>query len=283
MQVESHQAPGVAPILRWAGSKRWLVRRGLGELIGQVEGRYFEPFLGSATVFSTVRPTAATLSDLNENLVRTYRELQRDASLVAERVQSIALGEEAYYQVRADFPASDQTLAAAQFIYLNTFCYNGLYRVNRAGKFNVPYGRPKTPNTPSLESLVAFGKLLGGDIDLRHVDFREGVTSARSGDTVYLDPPYIAGHRKNGFIDYNSHLFSWNDQLELASLVRDLDRTSVRVVMSNADHPSVRELYKSLQSFEVARHSSMSATPGSRGITQELVITNVSGDSSWLH
>lgn len=282
-EVRSSEGPAteVAAVLRWAGSKRWLVRQGVKDLVGEVEGTYFEPFLGSASIFLSLHPARAVLSDLNERLIAFYLALQEDASEVSRRLESMKFGPEMYYEVRSDFPSGDRFTAAAQFIYLNTFCFNGLYRENRSGKFNVPYGRPKTSNVPAKELLAGLGQRLGEGVSLGAWSFNDALSQAGSGDTIYLDPPYVSGHRYNGFVDYNSHLFTWDDQVRLSGTFRKLDRDGARVFMSNADHESVLSLYPGMRILRLTRFSSMASSSAARGATNEVIITNVIDGPSW--
>jgi DNA adenine methylase len=193
---------------------------------------------------------------------------------VQRTVESWSCDSDSFYKIRALAP-EDATTLAAQFIYLNRLCFNGLYRVNRNGGFNVPYGRPRFERVFTREhELVAASKRLEG-AKLVTEDFALATISAKRGDFVYLDPPYVAGHRNNGFIDYNSRVFQWEDQRRLAELCTELSARGVFILVSNADHPSIRGLYDGAFHLEsVSRFSSMSAKSGSRGLSQELLISN---------
>ncbi|MFP7762039.1 DNA adenine methylase [Marisediminicola sp. LYQ85] len=262
------------PFLRWAGSKRWLVRE-LGKIAPQSFGNYYEPFMGSAAVYFALSPVAdAFLSDALEPLVHCYQTVRDSPSAVAEAAAAWSTDKETYYLIRSS-AFTDPVARAAQFLYLNKLCFNGLYRENQRGQFNVPYGRPKSSRVVfegQLES--AASRLQSAEITTS--DFAAAICDAKAGDLVYLDPPYVAGHRTNGFVDYNAKIFSWDDQRRLADLFGELSRRGVHVIMSNADHSSLRELYEGFSMKSVERYSSMSANSGRRGKSTELLIVSES-------
>ena len=182
---------------------------------------------------------------------------------------------ECYYRTRCQDPTSDEE-TAARLIYLNRTCWNGLYRVNRAGRFNVPRGRFRRPvrfHRPS-EIWAASRALEGVDISCK--DFEAATRGARSGDFVYFDPPYTMAHNQNGFLRYNERLFSWADQQRLARTARDLAETGCDVIVSNADHEAIRELYGSFLTIRVNRRSAIAADPRWRGRVDELLFASPS-------
>lgn len=263
-----------APFLRWAGSKRWLTKY-VQELMPTDYGRYFEPFLGSGAIFfSCVHDRPAHLSDTISPLINCYVQVRDRPDAVADVSESWSVDAETYYEVRS-MSFDDDVHKAAQFIYLNKTCFNGLYRENQMGRFNVPFGRPKTSTILDRASLAEVSAKLatnGTTITVR--DFEDALGACTSGDIAYLDPPYVAGHRQNGFVDYNAKLFSWEDQRRLADVCREISRRGASVIVSNADHPSVRELFshKAFHLIEVSRYSSMAARSAQRGTSDELLI-----------
>lgn len=183
-----------------------------------------------------------------------------------------------YYVIRAMQPR-DAITAAAQFIYLNKTCYNGLYRVNSTGQFNVPYGRPKSANVISSENLVECARVLAREVTLLCDDFERAVHGAKSEDLVYFDPPYVTGHSNNGFVEYNEVLFNWTDQERLAKLARRLSDEGIHVMISNADHHAVLDLYKGFRVMRIRNHSSMAGASASRGrVTEVIIHKHESGD-----
>jgi DNA adenine methylase len=262
---------GPSPFLRWAGSKRWLVRR-VRSFLPVEFNDYYEPFLGSGAMFFDIGDGhAAYLSDTIAPLVSTYKAVRLQHERVHQIASSWATDSDTYYQIRAKRYVSEH-YAAARFIYLNRLCFNGLYRENRAGHFNVPYGRPRSTNTiTSLDQLAACAKRLES-AETKVLDFEKATSRCKPGDLVYLDPPYVAGHRSNGFVDYNARIFDWRDQRRLADTVHDLDSRGVYVILTNADHESVRELYDGFTIVSVERYSSMSSRFTTRGHSAELIV-----------
>jgi len=262
----------VIPFLKWAGGKRWLASD-LVKKIGQPVGRYIEPFLGGGAIFFTLRPKSALLGDLNTELVDTYRAIQKNWRGIKSRLErhQELHTKDYYYTVRSTTPknALDR---AARFIYLNRTCWNGLYRVNLSGVFNVPIGTKNTvlldtDDFETISHLLESAKIQAGD-------FESLIDQAIEGDVVFADPPYTVRHKFNGFVKYNESLFSWDDQVRLRnSLLRAMNR-GAKIFVTNADHESIRVLYG--DEFEltgIERYSSISGKSSTRGKYPELVIT----------
>lgn len=262
----------VLPLFRWPGGKRWLVPR-LRKLIPNGFGRYFEPFFGAGALYFALQPHAAVISDINPELMACYRALRDNHEAVAEALRGLPRDRDSYYRIRDQQPQSS-TEAAARFIYLTTLAFNGIYRVNRAGQFNVPYGARTYGKLGTGKQLRVYGEALEGAA-VMSTDFEEAVDSASAGDVVYLDPPYTVAHSNNGFIKYNHRLFSWDDQERLAAVVAELDRRGCAVIVSNAFHSSIARLYAQFAHFVVSRHSVMAADASHRGKIREYLITNV--------
>jgi DNA adenine methylase len=269
----SIQLQPLSPFLKWAGGKRWLAPKVALE-IGVVHGNYIEPFLGGGAVYFALRPDHAILSDVNADLIDTYRVVKRawrvlTTQLVAhQRLHSATH----YYHVRGRYPSS-QIERAARFIYLNRTCWNGLYRVNLDGQFNVPLGT----KTKVLEDVEEFGPLSRTlqSATLRVADFQIAIDAAERGDVIFADPPYTVRHKFNGFIKYNECLFSWDDQMRLRESLAAAKQRGARIFLTNADHESIRKLYaRDFKITEMARYSAISGTGGSRGNFAELLITD---------
>ncbi len=256
------------PFLKWAGGKTWLIEN--SEIrFPQFPGRYIEPFLGGGAVFFHLRPKAALLSDANARLIETYSALRDDWRSVFEQLQIYQQhhDKEFYYQERARQPDS-LCARAAQFIYLNRTCFNGLYRENRRGEFNVPKG---TSNQifRSVDNFPSISAALSG-ATLRSQDFAESIDSAEQGDFVFLDPPYTVAHNENGFINYNQKIFSWDDQVRLRDCVQAAVDRGADVMMTNANHNSIAELYENLASPKILpRSSTISGSNNGRGQSTE--------------
>lgn len=262
----------IKPFLKWAGGKRWLASL-IQEMIPDIEGRYIEPFVGSGAIYFALTPRRALLSDVNESLVEAFRCV-RD---YPDEVESLLVAHDSrhsqshYYVTRA-IEYARRVERAAQFIYLNRTCWNGLYRVNKLGQFNVPIGT-KTSARLASDDWPGLSVILSG-AQLRCQDFESTIDSAVKGDLVFADPPYTVKHNLNGFIKYNESLFSWDDQVRLRdSLVRAKQR-GVKIIVTNADHESVRKLYAddfNLKTLE--RFSVLSGDPAYRGKFNEILIT----------
>ncbi|MDO9557218.1 MAG: Dam family site-specific DNA-(adenine-N6)-methyltransferase [Coriobacteriia bacterium] len=262
------------PFLNWAGGKRWLVSN-YPESLTQTEGRYIEPFLGSGAVFFHLQPSSSLLSDVNSQLVETFAAVRDDSGRVYDKLREHQRRHcsEYYYRMRRSRPRTAAT-RAARLIYLNRTCFNGLYRVNLKGEFNVPIGSKQSVVLPD-DDFAAWATALASS-ELVAQDFELTLESARKGDFVYVDPPYTVKHNMNNFVKYNEHIFSWSDQERLArSLTAVVDRGAC-VVLSNADHPSVRELYgsRSWDHMTVCRHSRLAASSDHRRPTTELLISS---------
>lgn len=269
--VQSSGRKKVIPFLKWAGGKRWLASD-LIKKIGQPEGRYIEPFLGGGAVFFTLQPRNAVLGDLNAELVETYKAIQSDWCGVQERLErhQNAHSKDYYYFTRSVIP-SDPLDRAARFIYLNRTCWNGLYRVNLSGIFNVPIGTKDavvldTDDFATIAHLLRPAKIVAGDFEVL-------IDQAVEGDTIFADPPYTVRHKFNGFVKYNESLFSWHDQVRLRdSCLRAIGR-GVKVFITNADHESIRALYQDGFEFNsIERYSSISGKSSTRGKYPELII-----------
>lgn len=260
------------PFLKWAGGKRWLAPR-LVEIIGAPTGRYIEPFLGGGAVFFALQPGRSLLGDRNAELVDAYRAIQTDWEGILDRLRGHQMthSKKHYYSTRSAIP-DDFLDRAARFIYLNRTCWNGLYRVNLSGVFNVPIGTKDSVllNSDDFEDIA----LRLRSAEIRSGDFESLVDEAGRGDVVFADPPYTVRHKFNGFIKYNENLFSWRDQVRLRdSLVRAIGR-GAKVVVTNADHESIRSLYENgFSQVAVERYSPISGKSSSRGTYPELIIT----------
>lgn len=267
--VESHIS--LPPFLKWAGGKRWLSNR-IVELAQPLHGKYIEPFLGSGAVYFALQPIKAILSDTNFELINAYQAIKDDPEKIARlmRDHQRQHSKDYYYKMRSYKPRCEYRMAA-RFIYLNRTCWNGLYRVNLNGKFNVPIGTKsavtmETDNWPVMANLLKPAKLICGD-------FEESIEMAEKNDLVFADPPYTVKHNLNGFIKYNDALFSWNDQIRLRDAILRAKHRGVRVIVTNAHHASIRELYQKKFLLEpIVRASVLAGSSDHRGRCEELLI-----------
>lgn len=267
----SDLATKVTPPLKWAGGKRWFVRNHLS-LFPLEYDTYFEPFFGGGAVLFSLLPEKATISDVNLDLIRTYRAIQFNFEGVEDALRRHANehSDEYFYSIRSNRP-EDPLELAAWFLYLNRTCYNGLYRVNKKGQFNVPRGTKNDVLLPS-DNFESVAKALDG-CEILYSDFEPVIEKSRSGDFVFLDPPYTVKHNNNGFIKYNENLFSWDDQVRLSRAVARAEQRGVKLLVSNADHQSVRQLYEGIgETLTLDRHSVIGGGAGYRSNTSEIVV-----------
>jgi len=259
------------PFLKWAGGKQWLSRAASSLAPCDFSGRYFEPFLGGGAFFFSFLPERAVLGDANHELIAAYSVVRDKVNAVIDLLSRTEYSREAYYSTRASSP-DDVAAQAARLIYLNRTCWNGLYRVNRSGEFNVPFGRFPNPTICDENRLRAAGHALRC-VDLRCGDFETSVSGATLYDFVYLDPPYITGHSDNGFLKYNAHLFSWADQCRMARMAMRLRDRGVHVLASNADAPQVVSLYTGFYYYRAMRRSLIAGAVDSRGNAAEALLS----------
>lgn len=267
----------VNPFLKWAGGKRWFVQR-YAHLVPQQFDRYFEPFLGSGALFFHVSPTKAILGDTNAQLIGTYQAIKENWQLVYRYLRDHHRSHSAdyYYQIRAKSLTSSFS-RAAQFIYLNRTCWNGLYRVNRLGEFNVPIGT-KSSVIFDDDRFDRVSELLQG-ASLVPCDFEDLIDQTGKDDFVFVDPPYTVRHNHNAFIKYNEKLFSWYDQERLFYALKRAKNRGAMILGTNAYHQSVRDLYEgSFDTMCVSRNSPISSKPETRKNFEELVIYSENGN-----
>jgi DNA adenine methylase len=261
------------PFLKWAGGKRWLVSQH-HRLFPYVFGRYVEPFLGGGAVFFYLQPQKAILSDKNEELVNVYRTLRENPNGLQRLLQVYQAkhSEEFYYRWRKR-KQTNPLHRAARFLYLNRVCFNGLFRVNLRGEFNVPIGT-KTQVTYPRGYLSSVSKLLKR-AQIVQSDFEDIIDQTTVGDFVYVDPPYTVMHNNNNFLKYNDVLFSWADQVRLAAAVRRATRRGALILVSNADHDSIRQLYYGYGYVDtLTRASILSGDTTARRRTSEVALRN---------
>lgn len=263
----------ISPFLKWAGGKRWLADAH-SSLFDIEFNRYFEPFLGSGAVFFHLDPRQALLSDLNSELIETYISIRDDWQTVYLHLENHHKNHSSdyYYHIRSEIFLS-RAERAARFIYLNRTCWNGLYRVNLKGEFNVPIGTKKNAILESDNFEEVSNVLRGKEIVVS--DFEATIQKAGPDDLIFVDPPYTVRHNTNGFVKYNERIFSWQDQIRLAACLKAASERGCYFVATNANHPSVIELYNDSFSLNsLKRKSVIAANSEYRGKYDELLIRN---------
>lgn len=276
------------PFLKWAGGKSQL----LPELVKRSPSRiatYYEPFLGGAALFFALRadperaPRRAVLNDLNQDLITTYEVVRDTPELLEKRLTVLARrylssapdGRDAmYYHVRSQSPKREVEIAA-RLIFLNKTCYNGLFRVNRKGEFNVPHGRYKTPRILDPETIRAASEALHG-VALVRSDFASACESATPEDFVYFDPPFHPLSATSSFTGYTGVDFGEPDQLRLRKTIDALTMQGVPVLMSNSPHPWIRDLYEraGYRIEEIPARRAINSRAEKRGPISEMLVSN---------
>ena len=272
--------PSISPIIKWAGGKSGLLDQYAPYFPASYQ-RYFEPFVGSAAVFFHLQPQRAFLSDSNAELVALYQTVRDYPQELIAALHQHHNDKAYYYAVRAQRPADLTPVErAARFIFLNRTCFNGLYRVNRSGQFNVPFGNHKNPticNEPRI--LAASAALQSTQIDVAR--FEEALGEARAGDLIYLDPPYAPLSVTSSFTSYTSEGFGADDQRRLAAIYHDLHERGCLLMLSNSSAPLIYELYEGhgYTLHPIAARRAINSNGGGRGVVTELLITNFDGKS----
>jgi len=265
---------GSTTLLKWPGGKRALLRHILA-FVPSTFNTYFEPFVGGGALFFALQAEHAILADKNTELINCYKQVRDNPEAVIVHLSKLRNTEEDYYIVRETVP-SDDTARAARFIYLMTLSFNGIHRVNLQGKFNVPYGYKDYLNPCDAPKILHVSKLLSS-AELLDEDFEATVSNAKAGDFIYFDPPYTVAHINNGFLKYNDRIFSWSDQIRLATTALHLAERGCKVVISNADHPSILELYRSFRMYRITRSSAIAASGEFRRPITECIFYNGEG------
>ena len=267
------------PLLKWAGGKRSLVREITELLPGDYgERRYHEPFFGGGAVFFSIKPRGGSINDINRRLMNFYRIVRDRPKELIEEARRYRYDEEEYYRLRNRFNSEglNEVEEAALLLYLNKTAYNGLYRVNSRGEFNVPFGRYENPTIVNERSILRASRLLR-DVEIRSEDFSYILDAAREGDLCYLDPPYHPASETANFTDYDAGGFSMADQRRLRDLCVELDRRGVIFVLSNSDTGAVRRLFdgmEGLKMISLRTKRMISSKVSTRGSGCDLLMTN---------
>jgi DNA adenine methylase len=261
------------PFLKWAGGKRQLLPA-IRAAAPAISGRYFEPFVGGGAVFFDLAPPRAVISDANVELVNCYTVVRDRVDALVAALRNHVYERDHFYRVRALRPESlDPVERAARTIYLNKTGFNGLYRVNSKGIFNVPFGRFKNPNFCDEPTLRACARRLAG-VTILSRPFEEVVDDPAPGEFVYLDPPYVPVSRTAYFTAYSNLKFDLADQERLAVVFERLAARGVKVMLSNSDVEWVRNRYARFNVQNVLAPRSVNSDVSARGLVRELLVTS---------
>ncbi len=271
------------PFVKWLGGKTKLLPQ-LAELRPESYNQYFEPFVGGGALFFSLEPRRAVINDLNPHLINLYVQVRNNLDGLLHKLEELLdvyteLEEEArsafYYVLRDEFNqrTDDDVWGAALFLLLNKTCYNGVYRENADGKFNVPHGHRKTTSLHEIDSIKRASEVLKR-ADIWHGGYEDVLAGAVAGDFIYLDPPYVPLSSTSNFTQYTGSNFGNTEHEKLKNVFEELNDRGCLLMMSNSDTPLVKELYKKFRQTEVLADRAVNCKVQGRGKITELVITN---------
>ena len=277
MLAEQELKEQTYPIVKWVGGKRQLILELLNNM-PQDFNRYFEPFFGGGALFFEVQPHNAYISDMNEELINLYLVVSDNVNELIIDLKKHQISKEYFMEIRnvdrkSEYQNWTNIQKASRFIYLNRTCFNGLYRVNSQGQFNVPFGNYKNPRIVDENNLINCSNLLQ-KTQIRHADFSEILQQVKKGDFVYFDPPYVPLSETSSFTSYTKNGFDINMQFKLRNVCDELNLMGVKFLLSNSDTKLVNELYENYNIKKVFANRAINANADGRGKITEVLIRN---------
>lgn len=268
------------PLLKWAGGKTQILDK-IEAMMPEKYNMYYEPFVGAGSVLFKIQPSKAIINDLNSQLLNIYNVAKNDHAKLYKAVKKLDDSEitlDFYKHIRSEFnkkiKSETSISTATKFIWLNKHCFNGLYRVNKHGHFNVPWNKKTTGDSIQYQNLVEINSYLNeSSIEIRNVDFEEACFDVKKGDFVYFDSPYLPETKTADFTSYTKNGFNTDDHIRLADLYRRLDSLGAYVMLSNNDVPMVHELYKGFKIVEIDVRRSINSNAKKRK-GKEVIIIN---------
>jgi len=271
------------PFVKWVGGKRQLLAqfRKMNlyppENFDPKKSKYFEPFVGGGAVFFDLLPEEGFLSDLNKELVVTYNVIKNDLEKLIASLKKHKTDKEYFLEVRTRDPNKLSDVAvASRFIFLNRTCFNGMYRVNSKGGFNVPFGKYTNPLICDEDNLRKVSKALQ-NIDIKHQDYKEVIKKAKKGDFIYFDPPYYPVSKTASFTSYTAETFLEKEQTELRDTLVELNKRGCFVMLSNSDTPFINKIYSGIKGVRINKVQAgraINSNGSGRGKITEVLITN---------
>jgi len=264
-----------SPFLKWVGGKSKLLPELEKHLPASLKTkRYHEPFVGGGALFFAAQPRRANLSDSNAELVHAYQQVRDNVNGLLDALAHHVYERPHFETTRALNPLElSPSARAARFIFLNKTCFNGLWRVNRSGQFNVPFGRYTAPKFCDAPGLLRASHALQG-VTIEHQSYKDAALKANEGDFVYFDPPYDPVSATASFTGYTASPFGWNEQEELAAVCAQLNRRGVRFLLSNSATPRIKALYASFEQRMVKAGRSINSKADGRGMVDEILVFN---------
>lgn len=263
------------PLVKWPGGKRQLLGP-LGRYIPQDYGKYIEPFFGGGALYFHLSPQDAIVNDINAELINFYLVLKNEPKALINSISKYRRTKDDYYRIRSyDVNSLSRVQRASRFLYLNKSCFNGLYRVNKSGNFNVPYAGYKNRAIYDVESIYSMSTALQGAL-IKNEDFKDTLrNNAEEGDLIFLDPPYLPSPGTELFNRYNSSTFSFQDHKELALIVAELERKGCHILLTSSCNNFIRDLYPQMNIELVPVRRSISCN-GSARTGMEIIIVSKS-------
>lgn len=269
----------VRPFLKWAGGKRQLVPELISYKPKKID-TYFEPFLGAGALFLTLQYKKAVINDSNTELINCYKVIKESLEELIIELKTHRNEEDYFYEVREwdrfeSYKEKSIVQRASRIIFLNKTCYNGLFRVNSQGQFNVPFGRYKQPNILDEAVLKSINNYLNeNEICIKNLDFEEALQEAKKNDFIYLDPPYDPVSSTASFTGYDINGFDKNEQKRLKEVVDDLSSRGCKVLLSNAYTDFIIDLYKDYHQVKVSASRAINSNALRRGKIDEILVMN---------
>ena len=265
------------PIVKWVGGKRQLMFELLKNM-PKFYNRYFEPFIGGGALFFELQPDNAYIADMNEELINLYQVVRDNVDELVADLQKHDISKEYFMEIRnidrtEEYKNWSNIQKASRFIYLNRTCFNGMYRVNSKGEFNVPFGHYKNPRIVDEKNLINCSNLLQRT-EIRHSDFSEILTKVQEGDFVYFDPPYVPLNETSSFTSYTKDGFDIDMQFKLRDVCDELDSRGVKFLLSNSDTKLVNGLYENYNIKKVFASRQINANADGRGKITEVLVRN---------
>ena len=265
------------PIVKWVGGKRQLMFELLKNMPKNYN-RYFEPFIGGGALFFELQPENAYISDMNEELINLYQVVRDNVDELIVDLQKHDISKDYFMEIRnidrtEEYKNWSNIQKASRFIYLNRTCFNGMYRVNSKGKFNVPFGHYKNPRIIDENNLINCSNLLQ-KTEIKHSDFSEILREVKKGDFVYFDPPYVPLSETSSFTSYTKDGFDMDMQFKLRDVCDKLDSMGVKFLLSNSDTKLVNELYENYNIKKVFASRQINANAYGRGKITEVLVRN---------
>lgn len=281
MKTSFNKSVKLKPVTKWVGGKRKLLPE-LNQLKPKTYDRYYEPFFGGGAFLFDLTPKSAVINDQNKELINVYKTIKKSPKELIELLMQHKKNNSKEYYLNLRSADRDKRIdnmndveKAARIIYMLKVDFNGLYRVNSKGQFNVPYGRYKNPKIVDEENIMNVSEYFNNnDITILEGDFESAVELAKNNDFVYFDPPYIPLNRTSNFTSYTADGFDNEDQIRLRNIFFDLANKGVNVMLSNSDTELTRELYKDAVLHEVKIGRNINSDITKRGKINELIITS---------